>query len=383
MKNFYTLLLFILLTFDVQANMIAPVNKALTLSQIKQNNQIHTLLVHKISNETIKAINLSKLLDFYPDYSLDVFKGNKDFSYFIKLIENGEQIETFNISELLPATFINTKHIGAAGNYPEHANETSLDPNNVFIFPKLGEVTPSNSAIEVYKTNLLDYEVEICATFDRDLFDMNDFNHSIVGLFICNDWSDRSHIIRKFDSNHPELAAGLTDAKSKPGYYQAGSFMVVPYNYETFLKDINLSLTLNNETKQNQNASKMILSIKDLVEMTFSRGHEYNWYLGDENIAIIPSGFIEKGMTVLTGTPEGVIFRPPSTTLKLGFAARYIITGILGPFYHQTIVDYIREKYIKKLIRKKVFLRPGDQIISSGTYLGDIKTSIIPGDNTN
>jgi len=377
MKNFYTLLLFIL-TFDLYANMIAPINQALTLSQIKQNNQIHTLLVHNISDKTIDAINLSKLLDFYPDYSLDVFKGNKDFSYFIKLIETGEQIETFHISELLPATFIKTKHIGAAGNYPEHANETSLDPDNVFIFPKLGKITPTHSTIQVHKTDLLDYEVEVCATFDRDLFDMDDYNNSIVGIFICNDWSDRSHIIRKFDANHPELAAGLTDAKSKPGYYQAGSFMLVPYNHETFLKEIDLTLTLNNEIKQNQNAAKMILSIKDLVEMTFSRGHEYNWYFGDENIAIIPSGFIEKGMTILTGTPEGVLFRPPSTTLKLGFAARYIITGILGPFYHQTITDYIREKYIKKLIRKKVFLRPGDQIISSGTYLGNIKTKIIP-----
>jgi len=376
MKNFYPLLFFII-TFDLYANMIAPTNQALTLAQIKQNQQTHTLLVTAVFPATISAINLSKQLNYYSDYSLDVFKGSKDFSYFINLIKNPSLIETFNISDLLPATFIHTKHIGAAGNYPEHASETSLDPKNVFIFPKIGDIFPTHSTIPVIKTELLDYEVEVCATFDRDLYDMSDYDQAIVGLFVCNDWSDRSHIVRKFDANHPELAGGLTDAKSKPGYYQAGSFLIVPYHVDTFIQTIDLTLTLNGEVKQNQNASKMILSLRDLINMTFQRGAEHTWYWGDENIAIIPSGFIEKGMTLLTGTPEGVIFRPPSTTTKLGYAARYIITGILGPFYHQTITDYIREKYIKKLIKKKVFLRPGDRIVSQGTYLGTIETNII------
>lgn len=373
-KLISTLVIFFLIK-TLCASTIATADIALTLARIEISNKSHVLLVVKQTGDMIQAIDLSREFDSYPEYALDIFRQQKDFNLFLGLMKNKKNIKTYAYKELLPAINGRFYHIGAAGNYTRHAEETSLE--NIFFFPKHGKIHPPLNSIKVKSNHLLDYEVELCVGFDRDIHSLSDFKKSIKGLFLCNDWSERTSIIKSFDSKHPELAGGLSDAKSKLGYYQAGAFLVVPYNWKKFLKKIQLSLHVNQKIRQNRLASKMVLSIADLVKMILKKGQEKIWTLNGKKIASIPKGYIEKGMTILTGTPEGVIFRPPSKTFIMGKLLLYIITGITGPFFEYSPNGYIREQYVKKLIRQKNFLQPGDIVDSKGTYLGSIKTQII------
>jgi 2-keto-4-pentenoate hydratase/2-oxohepta-3-ene-1,7-dioic acid hydratase in catechol pathway len=101
------------------------------------------------------------------------------------------------IKDLLPAAGGGVRHLATGTNFREHAKEAGID--TVFNFPKFGPATPARSTVKLRPGALLDYEVEICARFDRDIRSLADFDAARKGFFLCGDFTDRARLLRLID----------------------------------------------------------------------------------------------------------------------------------------------------------------------------------------
>ena len=97
-----------------------------------------------------------------------------------------------SFGDLLPA---------AGTNFPEHQEETGSD--SVFNLPKFGVATPLVTKVSNGVGEPLNYEVEICTRFDRNIECIEDFDTAQKGFFLCGDFSNRSVLRRLIDPVFP------------------------------------------------------------------------------------------------------------------------------------------------------------------------------------
>jgi len=192
----------------------------------------------------------------------------------------------------------------------------------------------------------------------------------MVGLFLCGDFTDRAQLMRLIDTSNVRSGIGFTDAKSQRGFFPTGPYLVVPKNWREFLKEIRLQLSVNNELKQNSYASEMILSVDEVAAKALESGTESRWQFKDAAVPLLPDKTLRKGMVILTGTPEGVIFRPPSSGYKFRHIMQYIFSG---GFFRGGPKQYVIEQYIGDNLHEKNYLQPGDFVSLRATYLGNVQ----------
>ncbi len=268
-------------------------------------------------------------------------------------------------NKLITPNDFKSRHIAAGGNYSEHADETNLD--EVFLFPKFSKVTKPISSVGTDENILLDYEVEICISFDRDIKSIQDYQDSSKGIFLCGDYSDRQKLLKLINVNNVEGGRGFTDAKSGNDRMPIGEFFVIPYDFEAFFKTITFSLKLNGEVKQSSSTKKLILNTKKLIGKAINGYREGEWEYRGERIDLLEEPIVKKGQVLLTGTPEGVIYNKPTTSFKVISSIQWILTL---SFLKENPVQYLLEKYIRKAHKKKIFLQPGDKVLMQAKFLG-------------
>jgi len=174
--------------------------------------------------------------------------------------------------------------------------------------------------------------------------------------FLSGDFTDRAQLMRLVDTSNIQSGIGFTDAKSQQGFFPTGPYLVVPKNWRDFLKEIRLQLSVNNELKQNSDASEMILPVDELAEKALKSGADSKWQYKNSAVPLLPGKILGKGMTILTGTPEGVIFRPPSGGYKFRNIVKYIFTG---GFFRTGPKQYVIEQFIADNLLEKKYLQSG------------------------
>lgn len=346
---------------------IAPVEEALTLAQFSRTGQVHTVLVLSDDDSAITGIDISAKTGSYPDDSFDLVrdKGYKALAQYAQL--DLPQL-TIPYEKLLPSSGVFKHHIGVGINYPEHGEETAIEPEP-FLFPKIAHGTGSRGFVTTELDELLDYEVELCARFDQDIHNLEDIKTAMVGLFLCGDFTDRATLMRLIDTADIQSGIGFSDAKSKPGFFPTGPYLVVPRNGSNFLDKIRLQLSVNGEPRQDSSVNEMILAVDKLAAKALETGTQTRWQYNGVAVSLLPDKMITKGTALLTGTPQGVIFRPPSTGYKLRNILKYFFTG---GFFKVGPKRYVIEEYIKDSLHNKNYLQPGDSVSLRATYLGDI-----------
>ena len=350
---------------------IAPLEKALSLAQFQQSGQVHTLLVVADNGTVVTGINISARSGLYPDDRFDLVR-QLGYETLVQYASADLPRLSLPYAELRPLTGTSRQHIGVGINYPEHGKETGQKTKS-FLFPKIVQSTGSRGIIAFHSDQLLDYEVELCARFDQDIAQPEYIETAMVGLFLCGDFTDRAQLMRLIDTSNVRSGIGFTDAKSQRGFFPTGPYLVVPKNWREFLKEIRLQLSVNNELKQNSYASEMILSVDEVAAKALESGTESRWQFKDAAVPLLPDKTLRKGMVILTGTPEGVIFRPPSSGFKFRNIVKYIFTG---GFFRTGPKQYVIEQYIKDNLHEKKYLQPGDFVSLRATYLGNILIEI-------
>lgn len=277
----------------------------------------------------------------------------------------------YPLAQVLAAGGTSRVHVAAGTNYAEHGREVGI--GQVFSFPKFAPPTPPLASIVARPGMLLDYETEICARFDRDLRSLNDFDEAAIGLFLCGDYTDRAVLTRLVDRNDLASGVGYTDAKSGPEFFPTGPYLVVPVDWRAFIARETHHDDAARRTTPGRlwgcddcgpEADRWPSPGKRLAGAVAPRGRP---------VPLLNGGVLPCGSSVLTGTPDGIIFRPPTFAEKFGGFVAYAFGGFLSG---RRPVDYVIERFLDRLEKGKFFLQPGDVVHHDSTHMGFMTISV-------
>tara|TARA_Y100000768_G_scaffold281765_1_gene216641 strand:+ start:1263 stop:2102 length:840 start_codon:yes stop_codon:yes gene_type:complete len=181
-------------------------------------------------------------------------------------------------------------------NYSLHAEQTgSKLPDYPIVFNKSPDCLQGpNDPIKKNKSQeKLDYEVELAVVVGKEAknIDEDEALDYVFGYFILNDISDR-HVQKVIGNGHWTLG--------KSWCAPAGSLLVTKDHIED-IDNINLSLSVNGELRQNGNTKNMIFKISYLIA-------HISKYLT-----------LKPGTIISTGTPAGTgMEQKPQKFLKVG-----------------------------------------------------------------
>ncbi|ODA29445.1 fumarylacetoacetate hydrolase [Veronia pacifica] len=352
-----------------KASEIAAPDKALTMAQtVQKSGQKNTYLVRQVINKKVTAIDISRHFNYFPDDPLNFFK---NYSYEeLESLYDREGETLLDYQSLLPSGGTGGAHIAAGTNYLEHGEEADI--NEVFLFPKFAKATPSYSQIRYQPDALLDYEVELCMRWVEDL-EQPEQAKGLAGLFVCGDFTDRATLLRKIDVGNVTSGHGFTDAKSGEKRFPTGPYIVVPEDWSSFIDEITLSTYVNGERRQHARANEMIRSPQELIEMIFEKGSEPLWRYQNRDAVLFEGNTISNDQTLITGTPEGVIYNTPGWGYRTAKSLKWLATL---SFMNSGPITYILEEYIAESKKENRFLQEGDNVQLTATYLGNIEVDI-------
>ncbi|MEM7701034.1 MAG: fumarylacetoacetate hydrolase family protein [Pseudomonadota bacterium] len=351
---------------------IAPLEDAKTLAQfIGGGGAVRTLLVTSFEGDTVMGIDLQELGSNGDANPFDALASASDVPSSL------EGLSQFPLSEvafdrLLPSGSSGNRHIGSGTNFPEHADEANSE--SVFGFPKFGSATPARTAVRRPDGILLDYEVELCVRFDRDIASLEDFDAATKGVFLCGDFTNRNAIVELVDPDNLDSGSGFSDAKSGPDFFPTGPFLAIPNDLDAFVADLRMTTSLNGEPRQDARGGEMTLNFRQLVEKSLADMSERRFLYKDGGEFLAEGGTISADMSLMSGTAEGVIFTAPTRGDYVEAIVAYLAAG--GPLSGSGLIDIAKGTFVENELASGHFLQPGDEVRHGSSYLGNIKVDV-------
>lgn len=354
------------------AQRLLPIEEAATLAQFIGPDGTHsTMIVLAADESSVTGVDLTRL---GAQTGEDPFAALAQAN--ITPLRQGEQGDwpqlTVPIADLLPSAPAGGRHIGTGTNFPEHAEEASSTA--VFQFPKFGIATPARTQVRAESGILLDYEVELCMRFDREIANLADFDAATKGIFLCGDFTNRNALVHLADPDDLDSGSGFSDAKSGPDFFPTGPFLVVPRDWQAVARDLRMTTSLNGEPRQDARGGEMTLDFRALAEKALADMARPRFLFRGDMHLLAPHGRIERDMTLMSGTAEGTIFTPPSRADII--EAGLVYARNLGPFGERDFMDTARNRFIANELAGAHFLQPGDIVRHGSNYLGDIEVLV-------
>lgn len=280
---------------------------------------------------------------------------------------------TVAASDVLTAIDTHSDHIGTGTNYLEHQQEATIE--EPYLFPKVGALTDSNEPLRAGETGLLDYEVELGLVALDDIT-AETGTPEYMGLVLSNDWTDRELLVSQIEVDNLTGGAGFTNAKSQPGFLSTGDLFVIPADWQSYYKELELDLFVNGDLRQRAHPVDMVWDAPTVIDKALTIG-DRTWNSDGEQIPLTrEAGVIARGTLIQSGTPEGVVYRAPDTRQRfLGFMEW---AGSLGT-NAESVVASALDVYVRDAHEAGVYLQPGDEIVTRAEGLGQIFTTIVPG----
>jgi 2,4-diketo-3-deoxy-L-fuconate hydrolase len=343
--------------------------EALTLARFNKDGQVHTLAVLEDNGESVKGVDISSELKRFGRNAFDVLKG-LEFDNVVKLIRSSSHQAVIPYEDLLPSVAGDT-HLAIGINYAEHGKETGqVKP---FMFPKYVDTDPAIHQLKYTQGWLLDHEVELGIVFPAPVCSSQKLNHTLIGFLVVNDFTDRATLMRKMDSQNVTGGKGFPDAKSKKGFLPTGPYLVIPKDWRYFVNELELTLSVNGQQRQRGSAKDMVWNLEKIVEQSLSVKGEKKSYYQDGMVSLFEGNCIPANSIIVTGTPSGVVFNAPNKGFIMGTVTKYIFTG---GFFSVKMHPYILKQYLKKEMKNPRYLKPGDQVETSISFLGTIQTNV-------
>ena len=351
---------------------LTPLDEAVTLAQsVREDGTLATLVVTALEDDGAMAIDLSQVGAPVTTNPFAVLAG---FSYDeLRAIAAREGVARYySMAQLVPAAPGGSRHIGTGTNFPEHAEEASS--NSVFQFPKFGAAMGARSSVEGRPDVLLDYEVEFCMRFDREIASRSDFDAAVKGLFLCGDFTDRSALIRTIDPDNLDSGRGFSDGKSRADFYPSGALLVVPRDWKAFIAEERMTTRVNGERRQDARGGEMTLDFGALAEKALGDMDRDRFLYDGGYYKLAPQPAITPEMTLMSGTAEGVIFTQPSRGDIIEGGVQWLVTA--GWARGVGFIDGIIEAFIADELESCHFLQPGDVVEHRSSRMGDIRVDV-------
>ncbi len=347
---------------------ILPLEDAVTLAQIERpSGDVATLLVLDFDATEASVVDLQTLGSTATGSPFEVL-ATIDASTLTEQVAAIATRETVAIADLLPVAGAGERHIATGTNFPEHAEEASSD--QVFNFPKFGTATPARTTVTARPDMLLDYEIEMCMIFDRPIRSVEDFDAAEKGFFLCGDFTDRATLVRLVDPDNLDSGHGFSDAKSGPDFYPSGPFLVIPQDWQSFIAEERMTTAVNDDPRQDARGGEMTLDFRELTAQALTDMDQPRFLYQDSYHRLSPVPFIATGMTLMSGTSEGVIFTPPTRGDIIEGAVWHLFSGRL--FSGETVISSVIEVFLTNEVESGQFLQAGDVVHYRSSSMGDI-----------
>jgi 2-keto-4-pentenoate hydratase/2-oxohepta-3-ene-1,7-dioic acid hydratase in catechol pathway len=339
---------------------IAPVEEALTFARDKAGTRL--ILVSSYEGGEVAGIDLTAAFGASDPVALYNAKG-----YGAIAALSGSEV-TLRVSELGLPVDLTASHIAAGTNFPEHAEESSVE-EGPFLFAKEVEPTSFDAPVPAGDA-LLDYEVEL-AFVALEPFDISQAPEE-AGLILCNDVTDRAKLMRNIDASDVTSGKGFTTGKSAPGYLPVGNLFVIPRDLRAFASAVELRLWRGDELKQSARQSEAIWDFDELVRQSAARQNVLWDFEGREVGLPIQDGIVPARTAILAGTPDGTVFRGvDKSSMALG-AWDWLAGG-----WDRTLVSHVVERQIAKERAARRYLQPGERIVISVARMGELGNQIV------
>jgi 2-keto-4-pentenoate hydratase/2-oxohepta-3-ene-1,7-dioic acid hydratase in catechol pathway len=309
---------------------IAPIEEALTFATLRSGR---ALLVIAANRNGIAVIELESDAGTAFTDGIEAYQALGVHKLKTIAAEKETRTKHYAWEELGVPVNENYPHIAAGTNYRAHAQEVG-HIGEPFVFPKLSRVTAWNA--DVNSAARLDYEVELCSV---PLTRHTPSSAAKLAYILCGDYTDRWTLIRDIEIGAPMGPTGFPSAKGGVTRLPVGPLLVIP-KAENFYQKVQLQLYVNQDLRQRSSASEMIWSPETILDKALANCR-VSYSVGTGQTAVTPScDEIAAGTLILTGTPAGVMFN---------------IATLWNPLS---------------------YLRVGDTVTSSATYLGMMRNTI-------
>ena len=343
---------------------LAPMEKAHTFAQTRRGDALHTLFVLALSGDKVTVVDLSKLSGLHGADAFDVVK-RFSVAQLDAIARQPERTYTVRIDQLTGAGPRGVAQIAAGTNYPEHGKEVGVD--GTFLFPKLSAAGGPRASVAAAPGALLDYEVEVCARFDRELRSVSDFDDARKGLFICGDFSDRATLVRNLNLKNILSGDGFPDAKSGADRFPAGPFLVVPRDWKAFMNELVIETWVDGGRRQHVRAADMIKDLRAIVKETLDEAATRTWSYQGGRIPMVDRAAIGTDSAILSGTGDGVIFQQPGPD---------VIKPLMQAKDRAQQLAVI-DAYLAGEAAKRIYLQPGNKVDYTSNYLGAIHSKVV------
>ncbi|SIN61580.1 2-keto-4-pentenoate hydratase/2-oxohepta-3-ene-1,7-dioic acid hydratase (catechol pathway) [Parasphingorhabdus marina DSM 22363] len=352
---------------------IAPLDTAVTLAQYRDEaGNIRTIQVHGFSGETVVGTDLAEMGATSGDDPFAALASAGSTPFDAEALQALPRMEVA-MSRLLPSGSSGDRHIGTGTNFPEHAEEANS--GSVFSFPKFGRATPARTTVKTRPGILLDYEVELCIRFDRDIASTADFDAAMKGVFLCGDFTDRNAIVELVDPDNLDSGSGFSDAKSGPDFFPTGPFLVIPNDWSAFVADLRMTTSVNGEARQDARGREMTLDFRQLVDKSLADMSERRFLYRDGHEYLSPGNRISRESTLMSGTSEGVIMGQPTRGDIIEGLTDYLLAG--GPVSGSGLIDTVKQTFIRNELESGYYLQPGDTVRYGSSWLGNIQVTVV------
>ena len=343
---------------------LAPIEQAHTFAQVRQGDRVHTLLAVKLDAGKLTAFDLSASSGLYSADAFDVID-RFDAATLDAMARQAHDTASYPVDRLLGVGPRGLAHIAAGTNYPAHGEEVGM--HEAFLFPKMSAAGGPRARVVAAPGALLDYEVEVCARFDRELRSSADFDAARKGFFLCGDFSDRATLVRNIDLKNPASGDGFADAKSGPDRFPSGALLVVPRDWKAFLQGVTIATHVDGQQRQHAKAGDMIKDLRAIVSETLSEAGTRTWSYAGGHIPLVARKAIGTESAVLTGTGDGVVFKEPEPA---------VIKAVMSAKDRAEQLAQI-ERYLAREAARRIYLQPGNRVRHSSNYLGWIDATVV------
>lgn len=355
----------------LQSALLAP-DLGWTLAQtMGEKGEPRTLVVTEFDADTITAVDLQRIGAIQSDNPFVVLKSITQDRLFLAFENTNLHIQ-LPFSQLFSVAGNGRRHLATGTNFPEHAEEAASD--SVFHFPKFGLATPARTSVDWIPNGLLDYEVELCARFDRPIASVADFDAATKGFFLCGDFTERGKLLRLIDPQNLDSGRGFSDGKSGKGFFPAGALLVIPNDWRSFIANERMMTHVNGQPRQDARGGEMILDFRQLTERVLADMTTPRFLYAGNYEKLAPNQQIDLDMVLMSGTSEGVIFTMPTRADLINGLYRYLKQGAF--FSKQGLYNTMVESFIESEIDSQHFLQPGDTVEFSASSLGNIVVKV-------
>lgn len=342
---------------------VATVEEALTFARYKTAQGLRLVRVEKYENGQITGTDITSMQrrGGVPD-PIALWSE----SSYEDIARGAGQTVTVGAAQLVVPFEGTDTQIAMGGTYREHAKETTLD--KPFVFPKRRPAEPWNVAVPVADA-LLDYEIELGFVALRNVSPGT--RQEAYGLVLASDYTDRATMLREIDLGDTHSGQGFSRAKSMVPM-PVGALFVIPRDLRTFYEKLDLRLYVNGQLRQIALPKELTWDIDQMIDETFARrSTSFRYADGNARLPITEVGIPATTM-VLSGTTDGVAFRPPS--------GRQIFIGVVEWLASLRWANprLLVERSITEARINRTHLQPGDTVTMRADYLGFLVNPITP-----